>query len=957
MRAMVRLWPAGILSALLWLGCHGKGGGAAAVTGPASGPGGSAPVTAGPYALTPGTLTLPVNTTPGGAGTYAGTVTCTVDRGTGPTGAVTLSVDPSRLPKGVKAQWDQATIPAGGPTGVLSLQAGYPYPSDPTFATQIDPPPGTFTVPVTATADGATATVLNLTLNLVQEPLAFALNFLDANQQTTVLTHLNLQPGGSVSETLMARWTQGLTTALGPGTLATRDVPSNLTVTFDGGTPGATAALNELHTLNLQAGPGLQPGWYGFEVTATFWGITRTLPVVLTCAPAPFALLPPLNPTVSVNPGQILTFPLYLWHDDTFFANQGGPNPVYLGGTLLSVTGTLPSDLSVYFQDRDPTGQASAHLVVLAGPSVAPGAYPVLLNAVRDTGTGTVAAPPVPFEVVVTDPAAPPALWLQQVEWGQTVLAPNLRLVGGKPALLRVQIMADRAGVAAPPVTAKVTNAQGALLDTLTLSGPPQLPLVIREGDLPGVDGAAVSTFMATLPAADLQPGIQVTITAGGAGSWTVAPTVAPGADLALTLVPVVHKGVAPSLPPDAGITGTLLALWPLQTVTLGHRAPYTTATVLPQPGDAHDGEGWAQLLGELASVRVVDGALSNYYGFLNPGIEPTFSFGTNGISRIGGGVGLGIDLAQERWFQNPNAPRDLATMILAHELGHAFNLNHAPAGGAANPQLNYPYAQAALGSWGYDPATGQAYGPETLVDLMAYGPLPQWLSDWDYLNAMAFLATSGTTSAAAGDAGAGAQWLASGWIDPAGQPHLLPLVRMTGPAQPPQDGPLHLALTTGATAQLIRFAAQAIPDLPEGHQVFAFTVPAGLALTRAEVRRPGIAAGPGASRSALQDLEARSRAVDEALEHQSLQVREEDGALLLTWDAVAHPYVNVFHEGTRRTTLALHLTGGSARVPLAGLPEAGRFSVHFSDGLNPVIRGFSRSPAAPGHSPDRPHD
>ena len=956
MLGMVRLWPTGILSALLWLGCSGRGGQAPAAPTPSSVPDPPPLVTAGPYALAPGTLTLPVLPPaypPAGGQPYAGTVTCTVDRSAGPGAAVTLSVDPAQLPRGVRAQFNQTTIPAGGTTAVLSFQAGYPDPADPTFATQIQPVPGTVLVPVTAATPGLPDTVLNLTLALTQEPVGFALNFFNADRQATVLTNLNLAPGGGLSETLMAYWTQGVTTTLGPGTLGTRNVPPGLSVTFDGGIPGAQAVLNEPHSLNLQAGPDLGPGLYGFEVTATFWGATRTLPLVVTCGPAPFSLLPPLAPSVSVAQGQTLIFPMYLWHDDTYFADTGGPNPVYVGGTNLSVTGLLPPGLAVTFQDGAPTSQASSLLVIQAGKSVPPGAYPLALNAVRTTGSTTVAAPPVPLEVVVTAPGDAPALWLQQVEWGQTVLAPNLRLVGGKPALLRVQVLADRPGVSAPTVLATVTDAQGRLLDTLTLSGPAQVPMVIGEGDLPGVPSAPVSTFMATLPAADLQPGMQVTLTAGGPTGFaprTVAPAVAPGFSLPLTVVPVVHKGLAPVLPTDATLTETLLALWPLQGLDLGHRAPYTTSTVLPQPASPDNGDGWAQLLSELASVRIVDGGLSNYYGFLNPGIETPFAFSVSGISHLGDGVGLGIDLAQESLYQNADAPRDLATMIMAHELGHAFNLNHAPAGGAAGPQLNYPYPGAALGSWGYDPATGQAYAPGALADLMAYGPLPRWLSDWDYRNAQAFLEACGGAqgSPAAADRAAGDQWVASGWIDAAGRAHLLPLVRSSGRGKAPVDGPFQLALAGGDGSRLVPFAASSIPDLPGGCRAFAFTVPAAGELTWAEVRGPGRAAGPAARRTVSLGLEARARAVDEALANQRLQVREAAGCLQLAWDPTIHPWVNVFHEGARRTTLALHLAGGSARVSLAGLPGGGRFAVQFSDGLNPVSRNFTRAEQIP---------
>jgi hypothetical protein len=63
--------------------------------------------------------------------------------------------------------------------------------------------------------------------------------------------------------------------------------------------------------------------------------------------------------------------------------------------------------------------------------------------------------------------------------------------------------------------------------------------------------------------------------------------------------------------------------------------------------------------------------------------------------------------------------------------------------------------------------------------------------------------------------------------------------------------------------------------------------------------------------------------------------VSERNGVLHVEWDASLHTWVSVFHEGAARTTLALHLTGGSADLPLAGLPAGGRYAIHYSDGLN----------------------
>ena len=83
-----------------------------------------------------------------------GTVTLTVTRNAGFTGAVTLSVTQSSLPTNVKANFANATdstglttiVPASSTTATLSIHAGYPDPTDSTFTKQLYPAP----VPQTA---------------------------------------------------------------------------------------------------------------------------------------------------------------------------------------------------------------------------------------------------------------------------------------------------------------------------------------------------------------------------------------------------------------------------------------------------------------------------------------------------------------------------------------------------------------------------------------------------------------------------------------------------------------------------------------------------------------------------------------------------------------------------------------------------------------------------------------
>ncbi|MDR3683271.1 MAG: M66 family metalloprotease [Geothrix sp.] len=931
------------------------------------GGGGSASAPAPSFTVAPASLTLPVppasnvdaanNSYPA---PYSGTVSIAVTRSSGFTGAVTLSVAQSSLPTNVKAAFANASdstgltvlIPAASTTATLSIQAGYPDPTDTTFTKQLYPAQGSYTIPVTATASGVTGSNGSLALKLIEEPADFALAFASFDTTGAIssiddFTNLSLT-GTSLSETFTAYWASGTYgSPYGPVTLSLSGVPAGLAVSLDTN----SATLNDKHTMTLTAQSGLQPGTYSFLLTGSYLGVTHTLPVVVTYSPSPFSLQAPLSPSVSLLQGQALNFPVYLWHNDAFFGTTTptSGDPSYVGTTSLSVSG-VPAGLTVQFSNTNPTGLASVPLQVAAASSLAPGTYTVDLQATR-SGAGGVAgvtaqAAPLSLTVYVTS-SSTPTLWIQNVEWGQSVVAPNLRLVGGKPALLRVQLLADRPGVAAPAVTATIKSQGGSVLDTVTLRGPATVPTTVNEGDLPTATGPSTSTYTAILPAADLQPNIQVTVSAGTA-SQTLNPSVVPGYTLNLVAVPIYCQGVAPVLPADSVMTQELTAFWPVQSVNLTHRAPYTTSTVIPAPGSNPltdtSGDGWTQLLLEMASLRIVDGSTANYYGFFNPSLPAKFTSSIVGLSVQGDGTGIGIDVTTASLFQNDDPSLDQATTIMVHEEGHAFNVNHAPAGGAAYPQLNYPYFGAAIGTWGFDPLTQTAYNPTAYFDVMSYASATHWVSDWDYLDALGFMGQKENppvSLAAVGGAAATEQWVVSGMVRPDGQIRLAPLLRTTCAQAPPKAGELSLVLESAKGTRAISFAATQVPDLPAGYRHFAFTVPATDELTSAQVRGPG--GQSSGRRASTRSLASRTKAVTASAQGGSLVVQETGGLLHLEWDAQAHPYVNVFYEGSSRTTLALNLRGGSADLPLAGLPAGGQFVIHYSDGLNAVVHSAPR--------------
>jgi len=898
----------------------------------------------------PGTVTIPVPFDYASQGfylpPYSGTATIAITRDPGVTGAVALTV--SGVPATCKAQFSAPSTSAA--TSVLSIQAGYPDPTDPTFTRQIYPKAGTYTLTVTAKASGVPDATTKVTLKLGDETPAIGLNFLDASGSSIDSTPcLQLGPA-PLTKYLLAYYANSMGwTVSGPVSVTFNGLPAGLTATLD----ARAFSLDDTapHTLVLAAQPSLAPGLYSFSITAAFNGASTTLPVVVDYSPHPFYILPAFNTAgPSVVQGGAVEFPLYLGRNDTFFtmvAGAGGETGVYTGDVLLSASG-MPAGMTVTFGAgnalADPKGLQSAPLVIQADASVAPGTYPVTLQATRSTPTGTTLAAPVTLPVTVTASGAAGTTWIQQVEWGQSVVKPGLPLVAGKPALLRIQYLADRPGLAGT-LTARLQDGS-----TLALRGPAQVPTAAVEGDLPTAAAASASTYTCLLPGSSVTSGLTVTLQGAGTPAVTVTPLVRTSLDYPLVVVPVIHKGVTPSLPGDPAITQGLLAVWPFSSVTLTHRAPYTSSTAIPEPAtnpaNDHSGDAWVQLLMEVASLRIVDGSSASYCGFLAPGY--TFNTSPSGYT-LGVTAGdllatVGTDKSLDGSFQPLVPGQTVAVETLMHETGHVLGLNHVPAAGlaSADDATNYPYLDGQVGTWGYDAYAQAAYDPATHFDLMSYSSNLQWVSDWSYLGAMGWVTGMKKVGTRLGSArAAGDRILVAGAVSPSGEVTLRPLLRAVIPAVAPVPGAYALALRSSAGTREVGFAPVQVPGLPQGHRAFLFTVDADGDPASVEVSRGGRSL---ARREAVLGRGMRAAALDRDAATGALEVREASGRLHLVWNASVHPYVDVVHEGEAgSTTLALHLTGGTADLPLEGLPPGGRIRVRYSDGLASIARDHDR--------------
>lgn len=195
---------------------------------------------------------------------------------------------------------------------------------------------------------------------------------------------------------------------------------------------------------------------------------------------------------------------------------------------------------------------------------------------------------------------------------------------------------------------------------------------------------------------------------------------------ISIVLVPIRYDADGSKRMPDVSpghvedMRGLLHAVFPVSFVDLRVRKPVAT-----QEKDFGD------VLNQLLQLRALDDPPSDvsYFGLVNMAgtmdeycqggcVAGVATFGTPSGSAAAG-VGIG--------FRGP------AQETFVHEIGHVHRLLHAPCGGATGPDPEYPYADALLGSWGYDARSALLIDPNAeRRDFMSYCD-PTWISDYNY--------------------------------------------------------------------------------------------------------------------------------------------------------------------------------------------------------------------------------
>jgi hypothetical protein len=496
-------------------------------------------------------------------------------------------------------------------------------------------------------------------------------------------------------------------------------------------------------------------------------------------------------------------------------------------------------------------------------------------------------------------------------------------LVKDRDGFLRVFVTATQSNLAAPSVRVRLAISGVLTKDTLLGANGLSVPLSPNEGSLSAswnmpVPGALIQPNLTIL--AEVDPANTVAETNESdnlfpSGGTPLALDVRPTSTFAVRFVPVLQT--ANGLQGDvtnankAGYLAATMRMHPLATYDADLRAPLITSAPAVQ---ANSSTAWTQILNELKAARTSDGNSRYYYGV----VKPTYSSGIAGIGFVGLPVAIGWD--------KPGADQ-----VAAHEWGHNWGRQHAPCGNAGNPDASYPYANGAIGVYGFDVAA-QSIKPPAYSDLMGYCN-DEWISDYTYAGVLNYRGTHADVESAFAQAMQPCLLVWGRIVD--GQPVLEPAFQVvTRPALPRAPGPYSVEgrAADGSSVFRVSFAPDQVADDPAAGAQFAFAVP--LQPDRAERLAAIHLAERGRRIASVQAPAGAVAAAAARVETTGLG----RGRVELRWDAAVHPMLMVRDPVTGE--VLSFARGGRSEV----VTDRGELDLQLSTG----VRGRSMRVAVP---------
>ena len=323
-------------------------------------------------------------------------------------------------------------------------------------------------------------------------------------------------------------------------------------------------------------------------------------------------------------------------------------------------------------------------------------------------------------------------------------------LVAGRDGFLAITVLADRPNHEAPVVRVHLRSESGEEVLTRDIPAPTAgVPLYMDPSNISAqwtlpIDGKYLNPGtdlrLEVLPEGSKDSAAKALYTWPPYNwSYLRVKRVPP---IEIFLIPVIQDGLTPVLE-DAtrrleDWTAFFRAIYPVAEVKVTRGEPlHCTGTLKPD-----DFKGWSTMADQVEARRIQDGRSFTqfYYGI----VRTRYAHGLYGWGLEGhpssnkGRSAIGTDSA----IAYPGGP-PLYQQVLAHELGHVFNLLHAPATLPDMPlegvDQYYPYPGADIGSFGFDLAGRTLKAPSIFKDIMSYCP-PFWISDHNYQHAFMWL-------------------------------------------------------------------------------------------------------------------------------------------------------------------------------------------------------------------------
>lgn len=380
-------------------------------------------------------------------------------------------------------------------------------------------------------------------------------------------------------------------------------------------------------------------------------------------------------------------------------------------------------------------------------------------------------------------------------------------LVANEAALLRVFVTAvSESEAKIPPMRATFYHSGEEVHVENIPGGTGTIPIEIEEGELSRSGNAEIPRrlvkpgleFVIEVdPENTLDPalGVQKRIPRIGRQAVTVEEM----PEMHLTWIPMISADE-----PDSSVLDVSRGL------TQDSELFWMTRTLLPVGDfevDVHDlvetsSRNIFELLRQVEAIRVMENGQGYYMGAIGNPEAAT------GVADLGGLSSVVIP----------------GTVVTAHELGHNFNLLHAPCGNPGNEDPSFPSPTGSIGAWGYDfRGTGRLVPPGR-KDLMSYCGL-NWISDYGFTMALSYRVNR--KEARRETASSDQSLLLWGGVDQDGTPILEPaLVVNAPPVLPATTGDYELTGRTAGGERLFRVSFDLREVSKDGPRPFVFALP-----------------------------------------------------------------------------------------------------------------------------------